>query len=1075
MDQFASWRNAGLGFAGTPTQTGISTSVKSSQPRRPIPSSSSSSSRQPLLFSLDKTSRVTPRPSAPRPRETQSKLSASTLQRKPLGRKDNRLSASPADDRRSKGKRRATIDEPAPEAMSSSHSSTTEAHDVFDSLLSATKPRVSTSSRWNGRLSRNPSTSSSSTAKSTPSIAREILRSSSSHRRKGVTIEFDGPEVPFDETELDGERERKKRRREDQGGWGRLDLVDSDAFADDSLAVLPRGPVQAKGRARSRSSLELGGSDGLDEVHAGETDVELELAHDVPQCPLRLDDDEPATPDSTRDPSQASARRASPAKSWSTQSSDSASDVQAQLVPWSVKRTKPTSTSKELVPDSDEIEGPIDSDEGGLESEEGERPELGGSDVERGATNKDARATRSDDSGFAEPDGLFADLPVEVLDLSHSSSSPVFARHRPPSRDLTHQGIDNDDDDDDESVPDSQPSSVASHLSLLGSSSPVTLCDPVPKRTRSTSPPAPTSVRRAPRVERPALQPTASGILMPPPPDVPTKRRRLRRGPPPRPDSRVLVEDTQLVVAASPRPHSKESTTPSCPRSGPATVVCEETQYGPDVDTWDPYYRLPSDFPQLDSDDLRLPSPRPLRRPPKEVDARLDAEPSSDSSTRLDVPPPPGSKDASGQDLALAHVGYSLVDRAIARFAAVPPSPPRPRRLPSPAPSDSHLPDSQTPVVGQAPPVSNGGPARVADWTSLASAWEGQRAPTPPPPSGPKQSRLTDHFALVPTRSTTPRDSAQPYEGDDADKVRDPVGATDREREGLEKAWRETIKGQFGDRARQGALRGQVKGQGRVGPEGEADPIVEDDKGDPVGDEPMQSSPLSPLSEEEEEEVVVPASIEDAPERYELINLEPACRQDFDYVVPDSDPSADLDTSSFLTRPRHRPDPCRLQYSSTASPLGTPIRNRFPLYRLPTQVVQAIDRAGSNRDATVRADEEEENDDRPSEGREAEAVAGDGLDEDDKDEETMWESYWTTGTAPTQTSLSALDGHFEAVRAAAPVDDSDAGGDDEGGTGPSDADEEQARLARLLAEAPEDDSLPPGWYEDERGQLVREA
>jgi len=112
-------------------------------------------------------------------------------------------------------------------------------------------------------------------------------------------------------------------------------------------------------------------------------------------------------------------------------------------------------------------------------------------------------------------------------------------------------------------------------------------------------------------------------------------------------------------------------------------------------------------------------------------------------------------------------------------------------------------------------------------------------------------------------------------------------------------------------------------------------------------------------------------------------------------VIPDSDPE---DDAPILAGRK----------GGIVSPLGTPIRPRFPAYELPLDVVE--EEGGGGGEAR---------------------------------EETQWESYWTLGsTAPQLTPPSQQDDEERVF--------------------------ETKTVAQMLLEAPDVD-LPEDWYEDEGG------
>jgi len=738
-----------------------------------------------------------------------------------------------------------------------SSNSSTEDSDISRALLN--KNQIA--SKWKGQLSRNPSTSSSTSISST-SNARRILETK--NRRQGPTIDFDGPELPYDDEEMYGETQRRRKRKEDRGGWGKLDLMNPEEEEQEDS-----GSERAKEGSRKRvklEELELSSSQG---VEGGRDERVIEQDFEEPPRATRPSYTLPQPPP-PRLTSRTSHHRSASSCSTQSSGSGSAEELQALLVPCNQKRP-----ARILVPDSDGPTPPNLSD-----MEDGEEPETEAETEEEMMVPSKKGGNAQDDSGFVEASNI-----IELLD----SSSPP----RQPELELEEE------EDDNVSIPDSQPS-VASHLSLLGSSSPMRFIG------TSTLPPT--------RPLRP-LQPTESGILMPPPPALP--RKRLRRGPPPRPSppsspphsSRILVEDTQTQnqhpYPYNPYAHAFDST----------GFYVEETQY-PDSLSHDPllsgmYWKLPSDLPVLDSDQIVLPSPKPLR-PAKEKPL----------------------------DLAL------------------------PESEPMPFPFPTDLPLSPSRPISSPPPPLAQTVMRGTDWNGLDQAWKGSKPLTPPPPPAPRQSRLTDHFQL----ESNAKDGGEELVEDSQN-----LGGGDL-----------SLMQVFGK-----AVRDSITG---IGSKGER----EDGKGKmervQEEEEEICSSPLSSLSS-------LPPS--PAPISNDQLGLDMEkggieMEVDEEEVIPDSDPE---DDAPILAG----------RQGGIISPLGTPIRPRFPTYELPLDIIE----------------------DAGGEGR----------------EETQWESYWTLGsTAPQLTPPQAEEADDREVF-------------------------ETKTVAQMLLEAPDVD-LPEDWYEDEGGELV---
>ncbi|GAA5974624.1 hypothetical protein JCM5350_001223 [Sporobolomyces pararoseus] len=613
MDSLSSWRNAGSGFdlsnvpaRQRPHSSSSTASTSQQRSRKPTPSSSRAPNKQALLFSRDKTPLITPRDSTSKPnRSTQSKLSASSFGRRtPLVEKpSNRTSTASSSvggggSIRKKKQSLELVDVDVVITEASSDVRNRDSAQLSKSLSSLSKSLSSNSStlpstsKWKGKLSNNRQSPHPSTVGiSHSSIARQILNPTKP--RKGPTIEFDRDDVGSDsENEMKGESQRRKRRKVDWGGWGKLDLMNAEDAEEEERE---RAIERETSNNRYPSPEDQEGKD--EKERSPKTRTSINKSQKQVQKSFVLNRLPPPRP-----PSRSQNRPTASTQSSSGSVTSSAEDIQARLVPF-----KPA--PRVLVPDSDELapveygEGLEEPDTEMEEEEEEEEEEEDQQPAEQQRHEKFKRPERSDDSGF-----------VEMIDLSHSSSP----RSRPPLRSTSP--FDSDDNDDVESIPDSQPS-VASHLSLpLGSSPPrssssVVILERLPQR-------------RPP----PLLKPTESAILMPPPPAIANPpRKRLRRGPPPRPNppptpssSRVLVEDTQLFSPFSRRsPTTKSSTS----ESRPYRIFAEETQYGLNEEEealtrWNELNtRLPSDLDgmRFDSDmSVRLPTPKPLR-PSKEL------------------------------------------------------------------------------------------------------------------------------------------------------------------------------------------------------------------------------------------------------------------------------------------------------------------------------------------------------------------------------------------------------------------------------------------------------------------------
>ncbi|GAA5883275.1 hypothetical protein JCM16303_007343 [Sporobolomyces ruberrimus] len=957
MDRITSWASAGAGFTVSttpstrrPTASSSTSRSTNSQSRKPKPPNTASrnrappkTSKQPLLFSLDKTPLVTPRESNSTRKpgtasSTQSKLSQSSFieRRKPLQEKStNRLSTQRSTGR-GKSRKRETLEfddeyeeedgdddrsKPEPRRnerrtnVSSRSNSSDETTNVAISLLDTS---TSSAFRWEGKLSTRKVSQSDTTSSHGSITARKILYPPKD-RNRGPTIEFDGEdlEVGASEDEMKGEEERRKRKKWDLGGFGKLDLVDSGDVEDYDLERRRRVRDLREGNARK-----------------SDTEEETSTLTSKPIRPRteRTDPNLPRPrPSSTLPLSQYRSTR-QPVSSDSTTTS-SAEVVQARLVP--TKRP-----ARVLVPDSDELTPPANESE-----EEGEEPDTELDDdevaeIERTETrvvkkeeDKGTVGERSDDSGF-----------VEMIDLSHlpsSSSSDPGQQRIEVEEPVTEEG---EQEDDLESIPDSQPS-IASHLSRpLGSSPPPPRSDASIMILEPTTRPSP----------RPfCLKPSDSAILMPPPPpplDSTTTtipRKRLRRGPPPR----VLAEETQYPLSHSP---STDNTTITKQRF---RIFCEETQseslppplIGPPpprrgeagdglemLKRWnEENVRLPSDLPDLSSDQIVLPQPPP--RPPKELAA---------APTKT------------------IQEGKSLEEE-------------------------------------EKKEEGDGSKRKDDAWTSLDSAWSGQLPIPPPPPVPPRQSRLTDHFAL--TLEERSRGGGR------GEIVEDSQGGGQGEGKGfeleaLERAVRDSIQGLGCEKDLYRAGRGNEQ---------------EEEEEETL----RGSSPLSSLSPSLPPSSPPPQPLEDEEEEDRMELDEQGAgdgERDGDEVVPDSEPEEDF--VSFSTR---RP---------LASIDTSFFDDKFPKYVLPSSVLRLEWKGKQGEEEIAIVGEEEEK----------------GRDVVEEPEESLWESYWTLGSAPQPS-------HGD--------DDCQDDGNGEGGG-------KSKTVAELLFAGAPDVDIPSDWVHGENGELV---
>ncbi|GAA5889585.1 hypothetical protein JCM8208_001066 [Rhodotorula glutinis] len=997
---------AGFGLAKPPAS-----STKRTQPttRSTTAPRKSHHPRQRLLRPLDSIPLVTPRTSsttAPRPTHTQSKLSlAPPSQRPPLADKRNRRDSPPPSSRDSnpKGKAGALVvpdsDEPPAEPV--------RKPGWLSSMFGrAPKPRtaVSTSSS---------SSTPSSTSRSTH-LGRAILHPP--HPRRGPTIDFDGPDLAADDDELADEDARRKRRRtEDRGGFGKLDLCDEDVHVGFGTQRDADGGERAR---RTKRSLVMDGVEREVDVkprtvpgaHLAAPPQHITLASSssptASVVAARSIDDDDDDDDSELEPEPSTASSGSSAER----------DLQAQLVPPAPPHKR---APRVLVPDSDPPSGPDDDDDElpGAVSDDDREEELEALVQRLGGTSKGGTGVPAgvDDSGFAEVSGL---------DIEPGEDDDAGERDETPSpRDVTGA----DEVMDLTIVPSSSPLVSNAH-ELLGPPRPSVRPPLRPDADSSTSTPSTGSGGSS-------LGRTASGILMPPPA---LPRKRLRRGAPStraaeleaeaeaEARARVLVEDTQV------RSPTKVGAPRERPVQRPYMVVCDETQSQLDGD---------ADLEHLHDDPLAFPPIPHYRTLP-----RLPRPPNLAGSGALSSPAVGGPAAAGGAFLS------SDPDH-------LPPLPtPRPLAVPlSPSPA------RPTSAIAALPPVVAHEPPHDPAWASLASAWAGARPPSPAPP---RQTHLADFFAVVPASQ------ACGTGGDEGDVVED------SQMPAAESALEEALR-------RQKAVNlAREQGSGRAGPAaaGHEDDVAEEGAAGGLGGEEVLE-----VEVEVEEEVPDSDPEDDAPA------LSPSLRRTIPVSTSPASTLADLpSTSSRPLRPTTAPTPSFFRSTPTAttattavkgppSPLGTPIRKRFPRYS-PGKMRLAVERwagagparapvaaarpalplgAASARDVFSGAPAPAPAHEKRAAEAEGAATAGEG-DEQGLSvptggagaDETQWESYWSYPTSSGEGAAREAG----AQGGAGPVEEPADGLEDD-----DDEDDEESL------------ALPAGWARSERGDLVRVA
>ncbi|GAA5823656.1 hypothetical protein JCM11251_000714 [Rhodosporidiobolus azoricus] len=1106
-----SWSNAGAGFGPTPStsrrQSSATPSTSGSRPsqrgRSTSNASSSSSLKQTRLLSYDKTAIVTPRDSPVErkaTKSTQSKLSfckgggdkQPSQKRPPLATKENGVSSSSAAQK--KGKARA-VDRDDYEDETGKGEEQDE--------QPVKKPAGWIRSIFGGSSTKSPTSAPSSTAsKPHPGIGARILSSTSSTSttRRGPQITFSDEEdgTGSGEDSFAGEAERRKRRRVDKGGWGKLDLCE----AEDGLGGMgSQGGLNTPGKMGGgrKSALDMAG----DELASEDSRQDSSDDDDCSPEPSTLYSSAASRPVSSR-PSARPHPPSSPASNSSTASSTTTAEkLQAQLVP-----THAPVLAREpvvLVPDSD----PPDIEELSEEEEEEEEEEEDEAVLES-LVQRFPRGAAADDSGFVEvgmdvdladetngaasvkqEDSLpeaqtvnsfsgdvivlsssspAAALPSKVVELSFNSTSPlVAAASSSPVRAAGRA---------------SRPSLVNAAASSDRSSSLSALSD------------SPTSAGDAGSSSSSgsgganALGRTASSILMPPPP-VPTKRLRLKRGAPSTREAeeeaeqqkreekerkarekvekdrekvkkraKVLVEDTQLVDLNDPlgwatrepcqAQHQHE-------QQGPRDIVCDETQT-----------QAPFAFP--------LPPP-----PPVGSDEVSFFHPSA-SSLPLPTPRPLENPISSPERFVPTQVRGALFPQSTSPFTSTSTSLPAAHRFappPASAPADLSSPLRPAAGAGAESPVGLVAKARSRWDSSVQSAWAGSRPLPPPPPPEARQTKLGEFFLRPPPMA------GGEGAGEEDEEVEESQGMFGFEGMGmgLEEA------AAFGR-----ALQAQRERRGeeiRLGGKG-VGTILEGKEEIVDGDAVMQEA------NEEAEEIPDSDPEDDAPSFILPVDYPPLPAADLAH--PPSSPSSAI---SARSRPRSTTSASTAASAEASasicgerktrvlpvSPLGTPVKARFPRYS-PGKMRVAVERfsvatpppaptvtahkgkgkadqqqeARSASSAQERAAEDDEQDDpflsappsaqkplrqpfRPSQDKTHSPHQPGPAANIATEEETQWESYWSyPSSSPDPLALPSASGAPIAARSPLlPSATADAP------PPPTQQERQQALLDRLLA------------------------
>ncbi|GAA6031049.1 hypothetical protein JCM8097_003979 [Rhodosporidiobolus ruineniae] len=956
------WESAGSGF-------GPSTSSSTSQRR-----SQSTATTQQRLAPLGKKPLVTPRQSTPLSssastrKSTQSKLSAASFgaRRALTERADNARptasgsrsagsSASSSSTAKGKGKQRER------------ERDDNDAGSNGDEEADAVKDKLKKPSGWpsfaglfSRRSSKSTSTSSasSSATRDAPvkSLGRAILNPSpASLSRRASTSR----QLAFSDSDSasDGEESRKKRRRTDRGGFGKLDLVGAEESMGGMGSQEGGAGGGSKGKEAKREAIEMDLDGAVDE----------EQQYDLPTSR--------SSRSSRRDPIPIPS---SPSSSSASSTGCTAETLQAQLVPARRRSRSPFSRPAQqrkpviLVPDSSPekpmsgsyVEEPETEDDD--EQEEEEEAVLDALVRRFPAGGKSGGEV--DDSGFAEAEDLELDLvssPKQekeadtlpsVVDLSLASSSSPAVGALPARRTTSSSG---------------------GNKLIVASSSP----SPSPSGAQDS--PSSGSGSGSGLEGRDSLGRTASAILMPPPP-LPS-RKRLRRGAPStraaaeeaereaeerekqeaerervkakekkeKKRARVLVEETQGEEEDDSRARALAEWD-----ARPVDVLCDETQPCALDPAWHAF--PPSSLP------LPLPTPRPLANPISSPErfyptplrralansSRSRTSSSDGSSPTADQQPSASAPAALSSPLRSLDLGLALDDAElpspepvglVARAASVWVRQPAPPRAAVPAASTS---------------TSTASPALPAE---VQSAWTGARPLSPPPPPEARQTKLGEFFLRSATSAVPGHDGAE-GEGEEDDFVPesqypDVSGAWTIDGVGLEAAV-----------ALQRAVEGTSFWARRAGPSG-LGAVVEEEEIEEA-EEGREEEEEIPDSDEEEDDAA--PSLFSAALGLPSLPLPP--------IGPPSSPSAASSTSSSA----------RLRLKRTAfggaSPLGTPVKRRFPVYS-PSKMRAAVEKAARPVSAAAMLATAAA----PQQGTEK----GGEAEQEEEKEETQWESYWS--------------------------------------------------------------------------------
>ncbi|GAA5869849.1 hypothetical protein JCM3774_000513 [Rhodotorula dairenensis] len=1063
------WANVGQSFAtppvastsrATPTASHTGTNRRSSKPATSAPRST-----QARLFALDKAPLVTPRASssAPRPAHKQTSLDAFASQAT-QGRDKKRPKRKSSLGPRERGVV-SGVDSPRPPAGPLSRRGTASLqvfHDddhrsLDDDEQAEEKPVIAKTNSWIKSVfkakpapqpaagsSREPSSSCSSASSRTRNVAREMLSKPS---RRGPTIEFDrdvDADLSYSQEMFDEPGRQKRRRIEGSGAaqFGKLEMCDADdheGFGSPEkrrrsrrLSTEGRPSPAKSGKRRPVLTLDSGG----DRWDGDTTDLKPFVArhHSRP------------VPPSPRAPSPRKRTRATPPASpvWlvpptpSPTSSGSSAEstaaaLQARLVPQREPFGRYDSQPNPRPPlQQGSSSRPVEVGEPVVLVPESDPPEPSLEDLESGSEPSTLESSSSSGSGTR------ATLVAATTPRKGSApdSAPVTVR-RSQRRGVTSRvpegglAVSSDDATPRPLPPATIRSSAHLDLTALPTSSPTI---PPPRRVRPSVTGRDSDGNEEGTVGTGAqLGRTASGVLMPPPPlpISPQKRQgRLRKGAP-----STRAADLAAAAAAA-----EED------RSPPETML-DGTQYLlPDGRSGlgDEPILVADSYPFLFA---HVPRPNPAKGyTPIRFDALGDAH----------LPTPHAKDSPLLHKQALEPKQQPTTSSPIRAHSAVDDSP---------AESADHpvLPgrtDRSSPTVAAAV-----APTAAASWAAnVGSAWEGAR---PPSPNAPRQSRLGEFFATVPSSHPGAAD-----EEDETQLVEDSqiVGAGPAADEvALLRAVMQLRPRMDEMRTATTPTRWQRTTSATEEVASGLDTVMEEEQIESPSKPSTPSKSVPPLPLQQQPGPVAAPSLSPSPSQY----------------VDDSDPEGDAIESPFVagklrsastsptkrSKRRGRPSWLLLSPSGTDAGDGSPPPPPKMVRYSPTKVRRAAAAKKTQQELDHRAGNIEPGRGGHPDGMEAPVpVQQTDLTRDttttsamegETTGETQWESYWSYPSQPADATA--------AVAAAADTNRT--------GTGTEVAaplDCSPRKLAELIAKVkalPPD--LPPDWAVDEHGELYR--